>query len=434
MPATGRRRPRRSPRRGTCGGPRSYELWLRAGGSQLRRRGAFEEIFDGGDALVADVVAELVHVQRDVLAHHVAVHLERVLAHVADDLVLALAREAQAAADRVVDRARFVARDVAAHENRAERDRVARLVLPPVAQIDHFFQTRLLVGEPRLVDDQPGGNFFVRNRIDDRVEAHLHRLGLAPERQAQQCERRRRAARNRERRIAGEIGQQRRLRVDAGARDDERSAAAAERAARAQDAVFAEQRRDRAVADLRELELARARGAVERLDVVEHDVDRGRIVEQAVGERGEDVCIVGAGGVRERVALVHTERSTSRRASVVATAAAAPARKSQPFDSRSPTRLDTPRISIAGTPASCAARSTAKPSIDSTSARKRCASTNARAVVVVTTADVTPRPTITGISPPRNGRSSVSSASTERTSCSPPGKGNAEPSSSPTSA
>src|ERR1700681_280890 len=270
------------------------ELRVGAGGDEVRLRGAREEVLDGGDARIAHVVAVLVDVEPDVRAHHVVVHLERVRANVADDLALAFACKAKAAPDRVVDRARVVVGDVTPHEDRAERDRVAGRRFPPVAQVDGRHEAGVLVGEARLVDDEPAGDVAVLHRVDDPVEPHLDGARLAPERQAQQRVRGREATGDREHGVVAEVRQQGRLSVDAGLRDHERPAAAPERAAGPQDAVLVEQIRDRAVAHFRQLVPAGARGAVQRLDVVEHHVHLRRAVEQAVRERREDVGVVRA--------------------------------------------------------------------------------------------------------------------------------------------
>src|SRR6202790_2136641 len=150
-----------------------HELRLDIGGDELRLRGAREEVLDGGDAGFADVVAVLVDVEPDVGAHHVVVHLERVLANVIDDLCFARARETQAPPDRVVDRARILVGNVAAHKDRAERDRVAGRRLPPVAQIDRRDQPGVLVREARLVDDEPARDVAVLHRVDDAIEPQL---------------------------------------------------------------------------------------------------------------------------------------------------------------------------------------------------------------------------------------------------------------------
>ena len=63
---------------------------------------------------------------------------------------------------------------VGASADAGERHRQARLLLPPVAEIDHLHQAVIGVGEATLVDDQSGVHVAVRDRPQDPVVAQLH--------------------------------------------------------------------------------------------------------------------------------------------------------------------------------------------------------------------------------------------------------------------
>ena len=260
--------------------------------------GAREERASGLAAILTEVLGELVDVELDVRAHHVVAHLDGVLADVRHYRRLVRTRERQALANRRVDRMRLLVADVVAHQDRPERNRQQRHVLPPLAQVGNRDQPGIAIGEARLVNDQPGIDLAVRDCGYDPIEAHLHGLRTRAERKLQQHERRRALSRNRDplaREFAEEWGR------FGGARDQQRAAAAPDRAAGGENAIAIHQKRNRAVAHFGELELAARRRLVEFLDVGEMGAHLRRAVEQPVRQRGEDIGVVRARRVRQRV-------------------------------------------------------------------------------------------------------------------------------------
>src|SRR5579884_609779 len=106
---------------------RLNKIGLRGMRNDVRVMRAGEEFVDGRQTYFTDVFAELVHVQSDVFAHHVFLHLRRMFAHVFHDFRFMLARVAQAADDGVVDSARLRFLDVAPHEDGPKRNGLAGL-------------------------------------------------------------------------------------------------------------------------------------------------------------------------------------------------------------------------------------------------------------------------------------------------------------------
>ena len=75
--------------------------------------------------------------------------------------------------------------EIAADDVAAQRQRQARLLLPPHAQIDDQVQPLVLKRELAFVDDQPGVEFAGRDRGDDLVERHDFVREIVAEQQLQ---------------------------------------------------------------------------------------------------------------------------------------------------------------------------------------------------------------------------------------------------------
>ena len=143
--------------------------------------------------------------------------------------------------------------------------------------------------------------------------------------------------------------------------DDQRPDAVAERGARAQRAVAIAEARERADAELRQLELAAARRAVQILDVAQRTAARaGRAPTSLVHHRVERERVV-RDRARSRSVSSCTWRPPATRpgSSVCSAAKASP--NIQRARSCSSTSFETTRSSSAGTPASRAARRHAVP-------------------------------------------------------------------------
>ena len=203
------------------------------------------------------------------------------------------------------------------------------------------------------MDDQAGVDVAMLDGAKNLVVAHLDDVTEVRSGQPQQPIGRRFASRNGDP-AGGGVAQRLRL-----ARDHERPHTASERGAASQKPVPLSDTRERSHAQLRELEAAVMGPAVQLFEEV---VER----HQAAWVRLEE---------RERV--VRTRREAERHfthearpatSTGVAATIAAHASSIRHVDrSDSSIRLEMARTSIAGTPASAAARSTAKPSIASTS-------------------------------------------------------------------
>ena len=119
-------------------------------------RGAREQALDGDHALVTEVDAELVHVERDVRVADLVRHLLRVRA----DVAAARLRVREGVLDRGSDRhlgggdGRVV--EVGAGEDARPAAPAARVLLPPRAEVGDRDEAVVRVGEAALVDDQPG--------------------------------------------------------------------------------------------------------------------------------------------------------------------------------------------------------------------------------------------------------------------------------------
>ena len=147
---------------------------------------ALEQRVHGVESAVANVVGELVDVERDMRAHHLVAHLGRVLANVRHDRLFVRLSESQAPANRIVERTQLCPGDVVACDDGAERNRQGGHVLPPFAEVGNRDEPGVTVGEAGFVNDQPGVDLACRDRVDDAVEAHLHGLRAFAERELQE--------------------------------------------------------------------------------------------------------------------------------------------------------------------------------------------------------------------------------------------------------
>src|SRR5437868_8440987 len=69
-------------------------------------------------------------------------------------------------------------RDVFAQNVSAQRQWQARLALPPFAEVDDLCESRALVGELALVNDQAGIGFAALHRVEDLVERNYDVLEI----------------------------------------------------------------------------------------------------------------------------------------------------------------------------------------------------------------------------------------------------------------
>ena len=173
-------------------------------------------------------------------------------------------------------------------EDRAERDRQPGVVLPPRAEVDQRRQAVRRVGEARLVDDQAGVEAAVPHRRHDLGERNdldaRRRLTGRPE--PEQQVRRRALGRHRD----GAPGHA----VDVAAGEDERPAAAAQRAAGRQQPVALQQPRQRGVGHLHHVVRAALGRGVRDVDVgVGHLDRRARPRSARAPRRGRRRCRSG---------------------------------------------------------------------------------------------------------------------------------------------
>jgi hypothetical protein len=161
------------------------------------------------------------------------------------------------------------------------------------------------VGEAALVDDQAGVDLARRDRRHDAVVADLDLLDALGCEQAQQQLGRGGPAGHGDPAPAQAL---RRAGGTVGPGDDQRAHAAAQRAAGAQHPPCAGEPAEGVVADLGDVELACERTLVERLDVVEHDLEAQRRRDAAVHQRVEDEAVVGARREAEAEGVVRGRR------------------------------------------------------------------------------------------------------------------------------
>jgi len=203
----------------------------------------------------------------------------------------------------VLDRARERAGDagdplgpqVPAHDVAAERQREARLLLPPPAEVHDLLQALVRERELPLVDQEPRGDLAVAHGFLDAVERHrAHRDARRPELER---ERRRRPRSGRgDRNVAGGD----RVTRESASTHHDRSVAVAERRAVRKEEVSVREMGVGVKGDGGDRELARHRAAVQRLDVGELVVEREALgVDASLGERVEHEGVVGVGTVSD---------------------------------------------------------------------------------------------------------------------------------------
>ena len=112
--------------------------------------------------LRAEIDRVLVHVQVDVPVHDLLAHLLGMLADERQAGVAMGERVLHASAQHAIHPLLHVVRQRAVDDDAAERNRRAGLALPELAEIDDLLQSLRLVGEPVLVNDQPGVELAVR--------------------------------------------------------------------------------------------------------------------------------------------------------------------------------------------------------------------------------------------------------------------------------
>ena len=125
-------------------------------------RGAFEQQLDRAPPFRAEIDGVLVHVEVDVPVHDLFAHLLGVLAHERQAGGAVRERVLHAAAQHAVHSLLHLVRQRTLDDDAAERNRRAGLAFPELAEIDDLLQPLGLVGEPVLVDDEPGVVFAVR--------------------------------------------------------------------------------------------------------------------------------------------------------------------------------------------------------------------------------------------------------------------------------
>src|SRR5512132_1779760 len=145
-----------------------------------------EQQFYGTASLRSEIDREFVHVQVDVLIHHLLTHLLRVLADEGQAGSPMRERVLDAATYDTVDPVPDGVRQRAADDNAAKRNRRAGLSFPELAQIDDLPEPLRRVGEPVLVDDQPGIETSVENSRFDVREQQLRLVQRRWKRQAEQ--------------------------------------------------------------------------------------------------------------------------------------------------------------------------------------------------------------------------------------------------------
>ena len=138
-------------------------------------RGLVEQRLDGALPFRAEIDRVFVDVQIDVPVHHVFAHLLGMLAHERQAGRAMGERIFHAAAQHAIHGALHLVGERTADDDAAERDRRAGLAFPEFAQIDDLLQALGLVGEPVLVNDEPGVVLVLEQRAFDRRK---HQLGL----------------------------------------------------------------------------------------------------------------------------------------------------------------------------------------------------------------------------------------------------------------
>src|SRR5258706_12682113 len=138
-----------------------------------RGSSATEEPLDRDEALVADVDAVLVHVQRDVRGAHLVRHLLREGA----DVLTARLRMREGVLDGGADRSLGGVADLVVEigpgEDPRERDGQAGFAFPPLPEICHGDQAMVGVRETALVDDEPGVDLTGDDGRENLVVAQL---------------------------------------------------------------------------------------------------------------------------------------------------------------------------------------------------------------------------------------------------------------------
>ena len=189
--------------------------------------------------------------------------------------------------------------EVAAHDVAAERQRQAGVALPALAEVEHLRQTHLLVGDLALVDEQTEIGLSLQHGVRDLVEGHLDQRRVADVEPQQERGGRVLAGDGGDPR--GQLGGGDRL-----PRDQDRAVALPHRGAGIHHPVLLGDQQIGGERDRRHLELARARAAVERLDVLQHVLDLhagDRHLPRR--QRVEHERVVGVGAVADPYRLRH---------------------------------------------------------------------------------------------------------------------------------
>ena len=181
--------------------------------------------------------------------------------------------------------------EVPAHHVDAEGERQARVALPGLAEVEDLHEPELTVGDLSLMNQQAHVCLSFKNSLRNLIERDLDQRRVADVETEQQG-RRRVLARDRD----DALGQL--ARVDGLARDEDRAIALPHRGARVHHPVLVGDQEVRREGHSRDLELRRARPAVERFDVLQDVLDRDAGDRHlARRERVEHERVVGVGAV-----------------------------------------------------------------------------------------------------------------------------------------
>ena len=268
-----------------------HEVQLHGIGERPNRLAAAEQLGDGGSALLAVVLRQLVDVHLDEAVGDrlvdAAAELERVLERLVAVLEPAVDRLGEHLGE-VVD-----AVDVAARDVDAERQRQPRLEQPPLAEVEHLVQADVGERQLALVDQQavvgPAGRDLVRDLLERQLA-----VGKVAEHEPERQECGRHRARHDDL-LAAQVVDGRGL-----AADDDRAVAGADARAVGEQRVVLLHERVGGERDRGDLEARGARPLVERLDIRQNLLERESArIDEIRRQRPEHEGVIGIGAVAD---------------------------------------------------------------------------------------------------------------------------------------
>src|SRR5271170_5696327 len=147
-------------------------------GHESRRSPAGEEFAHGATPFVAVIERPAVHVHADELVGELGVHVAGELHGVLESRFAVPERIADALPDDARHLTAHLGTKSAANRVCAERQRQARLFLPPLSEINHAVQSDLRKEQLSFVNEEAGFHFLGLNRVENLVERHRDDLDV----------------------------------------------------------------------------------------------------------------------------------------------------------------------------------------------------------------------------------------------------------------